>query len=81
MANPATQYQYVAGIDFDSKNLRVKAGQPLPDKWQYTELVRQLRKKYGEDSVVRRIVNFQRGAAQPGSESEVVPTPRPKGKH
>jgi len=82
MASPATQYQYVAGIDFDSKNLKVGKDQPLPDRWQHTELIRQLRQKYGEGSVLRRVVNFQRGQETREQEPQKVSSPsqKPKGK-
>jgi len=75
MAHPGDIYQFVANIDFDFPNLRVKAGQPLPDRWQHRELVRRLQQKHGEDCVSQRVVNFRRESKAKEVEVAVLEEP------
>ena len=50
----AQSYVFYAGQDFDSKNLKCKKGDQLPDRWQESVLVRKLREQYGPGAVVTR---------------------------
>ena len=47
--NPVFWY---AGIDFNTRNLTVQKGDPLPNRWQLREQVNWLRKQYGEQAVL-----------------------------
>lgn len=46
--------KYIVTQDIATRNLRVVAGQVLPDTWQRPHLMQFLRKKYGDD-VIQRI--------------------------
>ena len=67
-------FEYVAGRDFDFKNLRAKAGERLPDTWQHTEMVKRLREKYGDESVTRRLLNPVPEKPERKSPSPIAPS-------
>ena len=49
------QYRYFAGKTLDlGKNLSVRKGEPLPERWQESRLVKWLKEKHGEDAVTAR---------------------------
>jgi len=41
---------YIATKDIDAKNLKVKQGQPLPNRFQNRIVLRSLKKEFGDDA-------------------------------
>ena len=62
VVEPAGSDPWRANRDFNLRNLRVKAGEVLPSRWQHPELIQYLKTNYGEDCVVAGPVRARRAA-------------------
>lgn len=62
VVEPAGGDPWRANRDFNLRNLRVKAGEVLPGRWQHPELIQYLKTHYGADCVVAGPVRARRAA-------------------
>lgn len=62
VVEPAGSDPWRANQDFNMRNLRVKAGEVLPSRWQHPELIDYLKRTYGADCVIAGPTRARRAA-------------------